>query len=100
MWTHAFLLVYVQPLPSLPTTLRHDFLLVGPPGKDTCQEAMSRMLTVCDQLGIPVASENTAASTTPGKARGADRANQVLAIQAQGHQEGAALTHRQALLCC
>ncbi|KAL5506051.1 hypothetical protein EMCRGX_G007617 [Ephydatia muelleri] len=33
-----------------------DFLLVGPPGKDTCQEAMSRMLTVCDQLGIPVAS--------------------------------------------
>eukprot|EP00731_Ephydatia_muelleri_P036603 Em0288g2a len=64
MWTHAFLLVYVQPLPSLTTTLRHstgswpttmgaqllhyldDFLLGGPPGKDTCQEAMSRMLTV------------------------------------------------------
>ena len=43
---------------------------------------------------------STAASTTPGQARGADRANQVLAIQAQGHQEGAALTHRQALLCC
>ena len=34
-----------------------DFLLVGPPGKDTCQEAMYRVLLVCDQLGIPVASE-------------------------------------------
>ena len=96
-----------------------DFLLVGPPGEDTCQEAMSRMLTVCDQLGIPVASEKLEGPTTaltflgivldtsaqqlrlpPGQARGADRANQVLAIQAQGHQEGAALTHRQALLCC
>eukprot|EP00731_Ephydatia_muelleri_P007101 Em0003g1349a len=82
MWTHAFLLVYVQPLPSLTTTLRHstgswptnygaqllhyldDFLLVGPPGKDTCQEAMSRMLTVCDQLGIPVASEKLEGPTT------------------------------------
>eukprot|EP00731_Ephydatia_muelleri_P012874 Em0007g184a len=52
MWTHAFLLVYVQPLPSLPTTLRHDFLLVGPPGKDTCQEAMSRMLTLEELTGL------------------------------------------------
>ena len=34
-----------------------DFLLVGPPGKDTCQEAMYSVLLVCDQLGIPVASE-------------------------------------------
>ena len=34
-----------------------DFLLVCPPGRDTCQEAMSRMLMVCDHLGIPVASE-------------------------------------------
>eukprot|EP00731_Ephydatia_muelleri_P011300 Em0006g194a len=41
-----------------------DFLLVGPPGKDTCQEAMSRMLTVCDQLGIPVASEKLEGPTT------------------------------------
>ncbi|KAL5510137.1 hypothetical protein EMCRGX_G005629 [Ephydatia muelleri] len=38
-----------------------DFLLVGPPGKDTCQEAMSRMLT---QLDIPVASENLEGPTT------------------------------------
>ena len=37
-----------------------DFLLVGPPDKDTCQEAMYRMLLVCDQLGIPVASEQLA----------------------------------------
>ena len=70
-----------------------DFLLVGPPGKDTCQEAMSRMLTVCDQLGIPVVSEKLEGPTTaltflgivldtsaqqlrlpPGQARGADRA--------------------------
>ena len=34
-----------------------DFLLVGPPGKDTCREAMYSVLLVCDQLGIPVASE-------------------------------------------
>ena len=41
-----------------------DFLLVGPPGKDTSQEAMSRMLKVCDQLGIPVASEKLEGPTT------------------------------------
>ena len=36
----------------------HDnFLLVGLPGKDTCHEAMTRVLLVCDLLGIPVASE-------------------------------------------
>ena len=29
-----------------------DFLLVSPPGKDTCQEAMSRMMMVCDLLGM------------------------------------------------
>ncbi|KAL5505879.1 hypothetical protein EMCRGX_G007418 [Ephydatia muelleri] len=74
-----------------------DFLLVGPPSEDTCQETMSRMLTVCDQLGIPVASEKLEGPTTaltflgivldtsaqqlrlpPGQARGADRANQVV----------------------
>ncbi|KAL5509629.1 hypothetical protein EMCRGX_G005029 [Ephydatia muelleri] len=41
-----------------------DFLLVGPPGKDTCQEAMYRVLLVCDQLGIPVASEKLKGPTT------------------------------------
>ena len=41
-----------------------DFLLVGPPSKDTCQEAMYRMLLVCDQLGIPVASEMLEGPTT------------------------------------
>ncbi|KAL5457463.1 hypothetical protein EMCRGX_G034726 [Ephydatia muelleri] len=41
-----------------------DFLLVGPPGRDTCQEAMSRMLMVCDHLGIPVASEKLEGPTT------------------------------------
>lgn len=41
-----------------------DFLLVGPPGRDTCQEAMSRMLKVCDHLGIPVASEKLEGPTT------------------------------------
>ena len=34
-----------------------DFLLVGPPSKDTCQEAMYRVLLVCAQLSISVASE-------------------------------------------
>ena len=41
-----------------------NFLLVGPPGSDTCQEAMSRMLMVCDHLGIPVASEKLEGPTT------------------------------------
>ena len=41
-----------------------DFLLVGPPGKDTCLEAMSRVLLVCDLLGIPVASEKLEGPTT------------------------------------
>ncbi|KAL5486695.1 hypothetical protein EMCRGX_G019209 [Ephydatia muelleri] len=41
-----------------------DFLLVGPPGRDTCQEAMFRMLMVCDHLGIPVASEKLEGPTT------------------------------------
>ena len=41
------------------------FLLVGPPGKDTCPEAMSRVLLVCDRLlGIPVASEKLEGPTT------------------------------------
>ena len=89
-----------------------DFLLVGPPGKDTCREAMYRVLLVCDQLGIPVASEKLKGPTTtltflgivintsaqqlrlpPWQAGTADRANQVLVIQAQGHQEGTALAH-------
>ncbi|KAL5516679.1 hypothetical protein EMCRGX_G002077 [Ephydatia muelleri] len=41
-----------------------DFLLVGPPGKDTCHEAMSRVLLVCVLLGIPVASEKLEGPTT------------------------------------
>ncbi|KAL5486457.1 hypothetical protein EMCRGX_G018935 [Ephydatia muelleri] len=41
-----------------------DFLLVGPPSKDTCQETMYRMLLVSDQLGIPVASEMLEGPTT------------------------------------
>ncbi|KAL5516665.1 hypothetical protein EMCRGX_G002059 [Ephydatia muelleri] len=41
-----------------------DFLLVGPPGKDTCPEAMSRVLLVCVLLGIPVASEKLEGPTT------------------------------------
>ena len=41
-----------------------DFLLVGPPGKDTCPEAMSRVLLVCDLLGIPVDSEKLEGPTT------------------------------------
>ncbi|KAL5463852.1 hypothetical protein EMCRGX_G032795 [Ephydatia muelleri] len=83
-----------------------DLLLVGSPGKDTCQEAMYGMLL---QLGIPEKLEgstttltflgivivlNTSAlppPPTPPTAGGADRADQVLAIQAQGHQEGTTL---------
>ena len=41
-----------------------DFLLDGSPGKDTCHEAMSRMLLVCDLLGIPVASKKLEGITT------------------------------------
>ena len=41
-----------------------DFLLVGLSGQDTCQEAMLRMLMVCDLLGIPVSSENLVGPTT------------------------------------
>ena len=41
-----------------------DFLLVGRLGKDTCQEAMYRMLLVCDQLSIPLASEKLVGPTT------------------------------------
>ncbi|KAL5516213.1 hypothetical protein EMCRGX_G001494 [Ephydatia muelleri] len=45
--------------------LDDDFLLVGPhPGKDTCHEVMSRVLLVCDLLGIPVASEKLEGPTT------------------------------------
>jgi hypothetical protein len=78
-----------------------DFLLDGPPGHETCQEVVLRMLMVCDLLGIPVASERLDGPTMtltflgivlatsahqlgllPGQAGGADRANQVLVIQA------------------
>eukprot|EP00731_Ephydatia_muelleri_P001738 Em0001g1738a len=42
-------------------TLLHcldDFLLLGPPGLPTCQDSMSTMLRVCQELGMPVAMEN------------------------------------------
>ena len=77
-WTHASHLAYVQPLPSSTTIPRimvnnygaqlfhylDDFLLDGPPGHDTCQEVILRMLMVCDLLGIPVASEKLDGPTT------------------------------------
>ena len=36
-----------------------DFLVLGPPGQPTCQEALSTTLALCDELGFLVAEEKT-----------------------------------------
>ena len=49
------------------TTLLHyldDFLLLGPPGLPTCQDSMSTMLQVCQELGMPVAMEKSEGPAT------------------------------------
>ena len=48
-------------------TLLHyldDFLLLGPPGLPTCQDSMSTMLQVCQELGMPVAMEKSEGPAT------------------------------------
>ena len=48
-------------------TLLHyldDFLLLGPPGSPTCQDSMSNMLQVCQELGMPVAMEKSEGPAT------------------------------------
>ena len=41
-----------------------DFLLLGPPGLPTCQDSMSIMLQVCQELGMPVAMEKSEGPAT------------------------------------
>ncbi len=41
-----------------------DFFLVGLPGTDDCHKALSACLTLCDQLGVPVAPEKTEGPST------------------------------------
>eukprot|EP00731_Ephydatia_muelleri_P035407 Em0121g2a len=48
-------------------TLLHcldDFLLLGPPGLPTCQDSMSTMLQVCQELVMPVAMEKSEGPAT------------------------------------
>lgn len=81
-WTPAFPSAYVLPLEypmSLPApcigslehnygaTLLHyldDFLLLGPPGLPTCQDSMSTMLHVYQELGMPVVMEKSEGPAT------------------------------------
>ena len=41
-----------------------DFLVLGPPGQSSCAEALSITLTLCEELGFPVAEDKTAGPTT------------------------------------
>ena len=36
-----------------------DFLLLGPPSTQTCQAALHSTLSICEELGLPVAPERT-----------------------------------------
>eukprot|EP00731_Ephydatia_muelleri_P034511 Em0063g16a len=68
-----------------------DFLLVGPPGKDTCQEAMYRVLLVCDHAQHVSTAPSPAPPDKLEQLTGLTRS--WLVIQAQGNQEGTALSH-------
>lgn len=41
-----------------------DFLLVGPPGSNNCQDNLARCLDLCAQLGVPIASGKTEGPAT------------------------------------
>ena len=34
-----------------------DFLFVGPPKSDQCQEDLDEFLTLCSKLGVPIKAE-------------------------------------------
>ena len=41
-----------------------DFLFVGPPKSDKCQQDLDNFLTLCSKLGVPIKDEKTVQSTT------------------------------------
>ena len=41
-----------------------DFLVLGPPGQQTCQDALGTTLRLCAELGFPVAAEKTEGPAT------------------------------------
>ena len=41
-----------------------DFLVLGPPGQQTCQDALGTTLRLCAELGFPVAAEKTEGTAT------------------------------------
>ena len=41
-----------------------DYITLGPPGTTTCQANLERMLSSCQRLGVPVASEKCAGPTS------------------------------------
>ena len=36
-----------------------DFLILGRPNSDECGNGLSKCIAVCEQLGVPLASEKT-----------------------------------------
>ena len=41
-----------------------DFLVLGPPGSGVCQAALDRMLSICQSLGVPLATDKIAGPST------------------------------------
>ena len=41
-----------------------DFLVMGPPGQNSCAEALATTLALCEELGFPVAPEKTEGPAT------------------------------------
>ena len=41
-----------------------DILLVGPPGTDECQQALSITLATCEELGVPLSADKTEGPST------------------------------------
>ena len=41
-----------------------DFLFVGSPGTDECQQALAITLATCEELGVPIAPDKTEGPTT------------------------------------
>ena len=41
-----------------------DFLIFGPPNSDDCNKSLSRFLSMCSEVGVPIKSEKTERATT------------------------------------
>ena len=59
-------LIWIMHLKGVGPSLHYldDFLLFGPPASSTCAEVLATALSICNELGVPVAGEKTEGPAT------------------------------------